>query len=49
MKNIYIFLDQRKQTKMQWLQNTNQSSLDNQNYIRRKAIRHYRNKKKECL
>jgi len=34
---------------MQWLQNTNQSSLDNQNNIRYEASRHYRNKKKEYL
>jgi hypothetical protein len=43
------FLDQRRQAKMQWLQDTNQSSLDNQNIIRREDSRHYRNKKKEYL
>jgi hypothetical protein len=43
------FLDQRKQAKMQWLQNPNQSNIDNLNSVRREASRHFRNKKKEYL
>jgi hypothetical protein len=34
---------------MQWLQKPNHSNPDNLNYVRREAIRHFRNKKKECL
>jgi hypothetical protein len=43
------FLDQRKQGKMQWLQNPNQSNVDNLNNVRREASRHFGNKKKEYL
>jgi hypothetical protein len=32
---------------MQWLQNLNQSNVDNVNNIRHEARRHFRNKKKE--
>ena len=38
------FLGQRKQAKMQWLQDPNQSSVDNLNNVRREASRHFRNK-----
>jgi hypothetical protein len=41
------FFDQRKQAKMQWLQNPNQSNVDNLNNVRHEASRHFRNKKKE--
>jgi len=34
MKNVYIFLDQRKQAKMQWLQDPNQSNVDNLNNVK---------------
>jgi hypothetical protein len=43
------FLDQRKQAKLQWLQNPNQSNVDNLNNVRREASRHFRNKKKVYL
>jgi len=43
------FLDQRKQAKVQWVQNLSQSSVDNLNNVRREASRHFRNKKKEHL
>jgi hypothetical protein len=43
------FLDQRKQPQMQWLQNPNQSNVDNLNNVRREASIHFRNKKKEYL
>ena len=39
-------LDQWKHAKMQWLQDTNKSSVDNLNNVRREASR---NKKKEYL
>jgi len=41
------FLDQKKQAKMQWLQDPNQSNVDNLNNVKREASRHFRNKKKE--
>ena len=43
------FSDQRKQSKMQWVQDTSQNKVDNVNSVRREASRHFRNKKKECL
>ena len=39
-------LDQRKQAKMQWIQNPSQSKVDNLNNVRWDASRHFRNKKK---
>ena len=44
-----MILDQRKQAKMQWLQDPNQSNVDNLNSVRREASRHFRNKNKEYL
>jgi hypothetical protein len=41
--------NERKQAKMQWLQNPNQSKVDNLNNVRREASRHFRNKKKDYL
>ena len=46
---MFTFLDQRKQAKVQWLQDPNQSSVDNLNNVRHEASRHFRNKKKEYL
>jgi hypothetical protein len=40
-------LDQRKQAKLQWLQDPSQANGDNLNNIRREATRHFRNKKGE--
>jgi hypothetical protein len=40
------FLDQRKQAKMQWLQNPNQSNVDNLNNVRHEASRHCRKKRR---
>ena len=34
---------------MQWVQDPSQSSVDNLNIVRRKASRHFRNKKKVYL
>jgi hypothetical protein len=39
-------LDQRKQAKMQWLQDSNQINVDNINNVRHEASRHFRNKKR---
>ena len=43
------FLDQRKQAKMQWVQDPSQSKVDNLNSVRREVSRHFRNKKKAYL
>jgi hypothetical protein len=40
---MFRFFDQRKQAKMQWLQDPSQSNIDNQNNVRRE------DKKKEYL
>ena len=42
-------LDQRKQAKMQWIQDPSQSNADILNNVRRDASRHFRNKKKAYL
>ena len=39
-------LEQRKQAKIQWIQDPSQSNVDNLNNVRRDASRHFRNKKK---
>ena len=41
------FSDQRKQAKMQWLKDPNQSKADDLNNVRREASRHFRNQKTE--
>jgi hypothetical protein len=46
---MFKFLDKRKQAKMQWVQDPNQSNVDNLNNVRREVSRHFRNKKKEYL
>jgi len=40
------FLEQRKQAKMQWLQDANQSNVRNLNNARREASTHFRGGKK---
>jgi hypothetical protein len=42
-------LDQRKQAKLQWLQDPSELNGDNLNSVRREASRHFRNKKREYL
>jgi len=42
-------LDQRKQAKMQWIQDPSQNNVDTLNKVRRDASRHLRNKKKAYL
>ena len=44
-----FFLEQRKQAKMQWIQDPSQSSVDNMNNVRCEVSRHFRNKKKAYL
>ena len=39
------FLDQRKQSKMLWLQDPNQSNVDSLKNVRREASRQFRNKR----
>jgi len=46
---MFKVLDQKKQAEMQWLQDPNQSTIDNPNNVRREASRHFRKKKKEYL
>jgi len=43
------FLDQRKQDKMQWIQDPSQSNIDHLNNVRREVSRHFRKKKKAYL
>ena len=40
------FWDERKQTKLQWIQDPSQRNIDNLNNVRCEASRHFRNKKK---
>jgi hypothetical protein len=42
-------LDQRRQAKMQWIQDPRRRNIHNLNNVRRGASRHFRNKKKACL
>jgi hypothetical protein len=42
-------LDQRKQAKLQWLQNPGEINGDNLKNVRREASRHFRIKKKDYL
>jgi hypothetical protein len=42
-------LDQRKQAKFQWLQDSSEIKGDNLNNVRREASRHFRNKRREYL
>jgi hypothetical protein len=50
MKIFLSFLDQRQQAKTQWVQNPNQSNVDNLNDVRRPASRKFRKKEgiSEC-
>jgi hypothetical protein len=46
---MFTVLYQRKQTKMQWLHDPNQSNGDNLNNVRCECNRHLRKKKREYL
>jgi len=48
-KECVGFLDQRKQAKMQWIQDPSRSNVDNLNNVRCDASRHFRNKKRAYL
>ena len=43
-KECLGFLGQRKQAKLQWVQDRSQSYVDSMNHLRREASRHFRNK-----
>ena len=43
------FLDERKQAKLQWVQDPRQRNVGNLNSVRRDDNRHFRNKKKAYL
>jgi hypothetical protein len=43
------FIDQRRQAKLQWLQNPSQINGDNLQNVKRETIRTFRNKKREYL
>jgi len=40
------FLEQRKQAKIQWLQDPKRSNVDNLYHLRREASRHFRDKRR---
>jgi hypothetical protein len=44
-----LVLDQRKQAKLQWLQDPSEINGDNMNSVRCEASRHFRNKNREYL
>ena len=48
-KECLGILYQRKQAKMQWIQDPSKSNADDLNNVRRDASRHFRNKKKAYL
>jgi uncharacterized protein YaaR (DUF327 family) len=48
-KGYLKLLDQRKQAKLQWLQDPIEINGDNLNNVRREASRYFKNKKREYL
>jgi hypothetical protein len=46
---MFTFLYQRRQAKLRWLQDPNQSTVDDPNNVRHEASSHFRNKKNEYL
>jgi hypothetical protein len=44
-----FFLDQRRQAKMQWVQDPSQSNVDYLNNVKLEASRHFKNEKKKYL
>ena len=44
MKNVKLFLDQRKQAEMLWVHDSNQNNFDDLNNVRREASRYFKNK-----
>jgi hypothetical protein len=48
-KGCSNLLDQRKQAKLQWIQDPSEINRDNLNNIRSEASRYFRNKKREYL
>jgi hypothetical protein len=48
-KGCSELLDERKQAKLQWLQDPSEINGDNLNSVRREISRHFRNKKRKYL
>jgi hypothetical protein len=48
-KGCSKLLDQRKQAKLQWLQDPSELNGDNLNTVRCETSRHFRNKKRQCI
>jgi hypothetical protein len=46
---MFVFLDPRKQAKMQWVHDPNHRKVDNLDYTRHEASGHFQNKKKEYM
>jgi len=49
VEECLYYLDQRKWAKMQWIQNPNQSNVNNLKNVRHEASRHFRKKQREFL
>jgi hypothetical protein len=49
MMSAQNLIDHRKQAKLQWLQNPNQTNGDNLQNLRHETSRTFRNKKREYL
>ena len=48
-EECFGFLDQRKQAKMQWIEDPNQSNIDNLNNVKHEVNRHFRKQKEAHL
>jgi hypothetical protein len=48
-RNVKKLVHQRKQDKLQWLQDPREENEDNMSDVRREASRHFRNKKREYM
>jgi hypothetical protein len=48
-EGCYKLLDQRKEAKLQWLQDPSEINEDNLICVRREASKHFRNEKREYL
>jgi len=45
LRRMFRFLGQRKQAKMQWVQDPRKNNVDNLNIVSREASRHFREKR----
>jgi len=46
---MFTFLDQKNRAKMQWLQDPNQSNVDDLNNVRREGSRYFRKKNRRNI